>query len=172
MRRPVLAMLFLFLVFAQNVDSSPSKRLLIFAGAASKPPTEEATKIFQEKYSISVDVVFGGSGFVLFPDEIVREGRSLFPGIFRFHGDRKEGWFCCYLKRKSLVSVVTSINVQKGRSKGNPFSQGFDKGRTPHCYRQSRNGMRGELCGGNHRKESDPFEKDNLRKNIVNYTNC
>jgi molybdate transport system substrate-binding protein len=55
----ILILIFLILVVVQNAQSS-SKRILVFAGAASKPSTEDAVKIFQEKTGISVDVSFGG----------------------------------------------------------------------------------------------------------------
>ena len=55
---------FLIFFFVQNGQSSP-KGLLIFAGAASKPAAEEVAKVFQNKTGILVDIIFGGSGFVL-----------------------------------------------------------------------------------------------------------
>jgi len=56
-----------FMVFSANAQSS-SSGLLIFAGAASKPATEQAVNVFKEKTGVSVDVVFG-AGFCALPDE-------------------------------------------------------------------------------------------------------
>ena len=39
--------------------------LLVYAGAASKPPTEEAAKLYEQKTGVKVELVFGGSGSVL-----------------------------------------------------------------------------------------------------------
>jgi molybdate transport system substrate-binding protein len=38
---------------------------MVFAGAASKPPTEEVAKAFEAKTGVKVDISFGGSGTVL-----------------------------------------------------------------------------------------------------------
>jgi molybdate transport system substrate-binding protein len=37
--------------------SSAEQRLMVFAGAASKPPTEEAAKAFEKKTGAKVDIV-------------------------------------------------------------------------------------------------------------------
>ena len=41
-----------------------AESILVFAGAASKPPTEETAKAFEKKTGIKVEIIFGGSGFV------------------------------------------------------------------------------------------------------------
>ncbi|HEY3278614.1 MAG TPA: substrate-binding domain-containing protein [Syntrophorhabdaceae bacterium] len=48
--------------------------LLVFAGAASKPPTEEAAKAFEKKTGVKVNVTFGGSGFVLSQMTLAKKG--------------------------------------------------------------------------------------------------
>jgi molybdate transport system substrate-binding protein len=170
MRRLVIAMLFLFLVFAQYADSSPSKRLLIFAGAASKPPTEEAAKLFQERFSIPVDVVFGGSGFVLSQMKLTKKGDLYFPGSSDFMELAKREGFVSGETEKVIVYLVSSINVQKGNPKG------------IHSLKDlTRDGLRIAIanpemvCVGTYaveiiEKNLSPVEKENLRKNIVNYT--
>jgi molybdate transport system substrate-binding protein len=170
MRTFVLAMLFLFLVFTQNADSSPSKRLLIFAGAASKPPTEEAAKIFQEKYSIPVDVVFGGSGFVLSQMKLSRKGDLYFPGSSDFMEIAKREGFVLPETEKIIVYLVSAINVQKGNPK------------EIHSLRDlTREGLRIAIanpemvCVGTYaveiiEKNLTLSEKEHVRKNIVNYT--
>ena len=84
--------IFLILCIIQNAQSSPD-RLLIFAGAASKPATEEAVKIFQEKTGIPVDVIFGGSGFVLSQMKLTRKGDLYFPGSSDFMEIAKKDGF-------------------------------------------------------------------------------
>ena len=75
----IFNILFLF----KMVQSSPT-RMLIFAGAASKPATEETVRIFQEKFGIPVDVIFGGSGFVLSQMKLTKKGDLYFPGSSDF----------------------------------------------------------------------------------------
>jgi molybdate transport system substrate-binding protein len=170
MRRLVFATLFLFLVFTQYADSSPSKRLLIFAGAASKPPTEEAAKLFQERFSIPVDVVFGGSGFVLSQMKLTKKGDLYFPGSSDFMELAKREGFVSGETEKVIVYLVSSINVQKGNPKG------------IHSLKDlTRDGLRIAIanpemvCVGTYaveiiEKNLTPPERENLRKNIVNYT--
>jgi len=170
MKRFVFATLFLFLVSTQYADSSPSKRLLIFAGAASKPPTEEAAKLFQEKFSIPVDVVFGGSGFVLSQMKLTKKGDLYFPGSSDFMELAKREGFVLGETEKVIVYLVSSINVQKGNPKG------------IHSLKDlTRDGLRIAIanpemvCVGTYaveiiEKNLTPAEKENFRKNIVNYT--
>ena len=170
MRRFVFATLFLFLVFTPYADSSPSKRLLIFAGAASKPPTEEAAKLFQEKFSIPVDVVFGGSGFVLSQMKLTKKGDLYFPGSSDFMELAKREGFVLGETEKVIVCLVSSINVQKGNPKG------------IHSLKDlTRDGLRIAIanpemvCVGTYaveiiEKNLTPAEKEHFRKNIVNYT--
>ena len=77
-----------------QIAQSSSKRILIFAGAASKPATEEAIKIFQEKTGFAVDVIFGGSGFVLSQMKLTKKGDLYFPWLFGLHGDGEERRSC------------------------------------------------------------------------------
>ena len=79
----ILILTFLILVVVQNAQSS-SKRILVFAGAASKPATEDTVKIFKEKTGIAVDVIFGGSGFVLSQMKLAKKGDIYFPGSSDF----------------------------------------------------------------------------------------
>jgi len=57
-----------------------SQELLIFAGAASKPPTEAAAKAFEKKTGVKVYITFGGSGFVLSQMILAKKGDLYFPG--------------------------------------------------------------------------------------------
>lgn len=54
--------------------------LLVFAGAASKPPTEEAAALYERKTGVKVELVFGGSGYVLSQMKLARQGDVYFPG--------------------------------------------------------------------------------------------
>lgn len=56
------------------------KSITAFCGSASKPPLEEAAKIFSEKTGIRVDLTFGGSGGVLSQMKLAKEGDLYIPG--------------------------------------------------------------------------------------------
>jgi len=160
---------FLILVVIQNGHSS-SRGLLIFAGAASKPATEEAVKIFQEKTGIPVDVSFGGSGFVLSQMKLARKGDLYFPGSSDFMEVAKKDGLVFPETEKIIVYLVPAINVQKGNPK-----------RIYSLKDLTKDGIRVAIanpefvCVGTYaaeiiEKNLNPIEKEKLKKNLVNYT--
>ena len=160
---------FLILVLIQNGHSSP-KGLLIFAGAASKPATEEAAKIFQEKTGIPVDVIFGGSGFVLSQMKLARKGDLYFPGSSDFMEIAKKDGLVFPETEKIIVYLVPAINVQKGNPKGIQSLKDLTK-----------DGIRVAIanpemvCVGTYaveiiEKNLTTIEKEKFKKNLVNYT--
>ena len=159
----------LILVFVQNGHSSP-KGLLIFAGAASKPATEEVAKIFQEKTATPVDVIFGGSGFVLSQMKLGRKGDLYFPGSSDFMEIAKKDGLVFFETEKTIVYLVPAINVQKGNPKGIHSLKDLTK-----------DGIRVAIanpemvCVGTYaveiiEKNLTPIEKEKFKKNLVNYT--
>jgi len=165
----LLIPIFLILVTAQNGLPS-SKRILIFAGAASKPATEEAVKIFQEKAGIPVDVSFGGSGFVLSQMKLTKKGDLYFPGSSDFMEVAKKEGLVFPETEKIVVYLIPAINVQKGNPK-----------RIYSLKDLTRDGIRVAIanpefvCVGTYaveiiEKNFNPVEKENLKGNLVNYT--
>jgi len=160
---------FLILVLIQNGHSSP-KGLLIFAGAASKPATEEVAKIFQEKTGIPVDVIFGGSGFVLSQMKLSKRGDLYFPGSSDFMEVAKRESLVLPNSEKVVVYLVPAINVQKGNPK-----------RIHNLKDLTKEGVRlaianpETVCVGTYaveiiEKNLTLDEKAKVRKNIINYT--
>jgi len=170
MKKIVLLMpIFLILLTAQNVLAS-SKRLLIFAGAASKPATEEGVRIFKEKFGIPVDVVFGGSGFVLSQMKLTKRGDLYFPGSSDFMEMAKKEGLLFPESEKTLVYLVPAINVQKGNPK-----------RIYALNDLTKDGIRVAIanpefvCVGTYaveivEKNLTPLEREKFKKNLVNYT--
>jgi molybdate transport system substrate-binding protein len=161
--------IFLILVIAQNGLPS-SKRILIFAGAASKPATEEAIKTFKEKFGISIDVSFGGSGFVLSQMKLTKKGDLYFPGSSDFMEVAKKEGLVFSETEKIVVYLIPAINVQKGNPKGIYSLKDLTK-----------NGIRVAIanpefvCVGTYaaeiiEKNFTPIEKERFKKNLVNYT--
>jgi molybdate transport system substrate-binding protein len=91
-----------------------SKSLLVFAGAASKPPTEEAARVFKEKKGVDVQVTFGGSGFVLSQMKLARRGDIYFPGSSDFMVKAKKEKLVHPDTEKIVTYLIPAINVQKG----------------------------------------------------------
>jgi ABC-type molybdate transport system substrate-binding protein len=70
----------LVVALAISTIARAQERVMIFAGSASKPPTEEAATAFEKKYGVKADVTFGGSGYVLTQMELAKMGDLYFPG--------------------------------------------------------------------------------------------
>ena len=161
--------IFLIFVAIPNTQSS-SEGILIFAGSASKPPTEEVVRVFQEKTGIHVDVIFGGSGFVLSQMKLGKKGDLYFPGSSDFMEKAKKEALVFPESEKLVVYLVPSINVQKGNPKG------------IHSLKDlTRDGIRVAIanpemvCVGLYaveiiEKNLTPADKEKFRRNLVNYT--
>jgi molybdate transport system substrate-binding protein len=91
-----------------------SKSLLVFAGAAGKPPAEEAARLFKEKKGVPVQVTFGGSGFVLSQMKLARKGDVYFPGSSDFMEKAKKERLVYAETEKIVTYLIPAINVQKG----------------------------------------------------------
>ncbi len=161
-----IAILFVISLHTQ----SASAKLLLFAGAASKPATEEVVKAFQEKFRIQADVIFGGSGFVLSQMKLSRRGDIYFPGSSDFMEVAKREGLVYPESEKIVVYLVPAINVQKGNPK-----------RISSLKDLTKNGIRLAIanpemvCVGTYAVEIiernlNSQEKESLRRNLVNYT--
>jgi len=170
MKQVLIAVLICLLsLVAEDSHSSP-KRLLLFAGAASKPATEDVVKTFQEKAGIPVDVVFGGSGFVLSQMKLAQRGDLYFPGSSDFMEIAKREGLVIPDSEKIIVYLVPAINVQKG----NP--------RRIYSLRDlTKDGIRVAIanpemvCVGTYaveiiEKNLSQGEKEKFKRNLVNFT--
>jgi molybdate transport system substrate-binding protein len=92
--------------------------LLVYAGAASKPPTEEASKLYEQKTGIKVDLVFGGSGYMLSQMKLAKQGDIYFPGSSDYMEKAKRNGDVIADSEKVIVYLVPSINVVKGNPHG------------------------------------------------------
>jgi len=111
----ILAVFLLFFGAPAAWASSPS--LLVFAGAASKPPCEEIVRTFEQKMKVRVHVTYGGSGFVLSQMKLARRGDIYFPGSSDFMEKAKRDGMVFPETEKILAYLIPAINVQKGNPK-------------------------------------------------------
>jgi molybdate transport system substrate-binding protein len=95
-----------------------SQELFVFAGAASKPPTEEAATAFEKKTGVKVNLTFGGSGFVLSQMMLGKKGDIYFPGSSDYMELAKKKDLVFPESERIVVYLVPAINVQKGNPKG------------------------------------------------------
>lgn len=154
----------------QGTVADAADHLLIYAGAASKPPTEEAVKAYEARTGVKVDVVFGGSGIVLSQMKLAKQGDIYFPGSSDYMEKAKRDGDVFADSERIIVYLVPAINVQKGN---------------PHNIRTledlTRPGLRVAIanpegvCVGAYaveiiEKEFSPEEKAAFKKNLANYT--
>ncbi len=109
----VFLSLALFLLISVLARAS-SDTLLVFAGAASKPPTEEVARTFGQKAKVQVRLTFGGSGFVLSQMMLARMGDVYFPGSSDFMEKAKREKLVFPETERIITYLVPAINVQKG----------------------------------------------------------
>jgi molybdate transport system substrate-binding protein len=147
-----------------------AESLMVFAGAASKPPTEEAAKAFEAKTGVKVDVIFGGSGYVLSQMMLGRKGDLYFPGSSDYMEVAKKKDVVFPETEKNIVYLVPAINVQKG----NPKNVKTVKDLTRPGLKVAIANPEG-VCVGAYAVELveslfTPEEKEAFRKNLINYT--
>jgi len=147
-----------------------AEELLVFAGAASKPPTEEAGRVFEKRTGVKVNLTFGGSGFVLSQMELGKKGDIYFPGSSDFMEVAKRKGLVFPESEKTVVYVVPAINVVAGNPKA-----------VKSLHDLAKPGLRVAIanpegvCVGLYAVEIiernfSPMEKAAFRKNLVNYT--
>lgn len=98
-------------------DTQEKKELLIYVGAASKPPTEEIASQFEKETGVKVDAIFGGSGYVLSQMKLAAKGDIYFPGSSDYMELAKRDNFVYPETEQRVVYLANSINVQKGNPK-------------------------------------------------------
>ena len=144
--------------------------LLVFAGAASKPPTEEAAKAFEKKTGVKVDLVFGGSGFILSQMMLAKRGDIYFPGSSDFMEiARKKGAVVAETEQK-VVYLVQAINVQKGNPKGILYLRDLTRPGLRVAIANPEGVCVGLYAVETIEKEFSATEKAAFRRNLVNYT--
>ena len=153
----------------QFAQSTP-KELMIFAGAASKPAAEEAIRSFQRESRIPVDVVFGGSGFVLTQMKLAKKGDLYFPGSSDFMEKAKVEGLVLPETERVVTYLIPAINVQRGNPKGIHSLKDLIK---PGIRVAIANPE--QVCVGTYaveivEKNLSPSEKRRFRENLVSHT--
>ncbi|GAB4238838.1 MAG: molybdate ABC transporter substrate-binding protein [Acidobacteriota bacterium] len=92
--------------------------LQVFAGSATKPALEEAATAFRDETGIPVDLVLGGSGYVLSQLKLSRRGDVYFPGSSDFMEQAKRDGVVDPESERIVAYLVPAINVPLGNPKG------------------------------------------------------
>ncbi len=97
--------------------AAEGKTIEVFAGAASKPATEEAAQLFEKKTGIQVLLHFGGSGKMLADMKLTGKGDIFFPGSSDFMELAKKEGLVQPQTEERLIYLLPSINVPRGNPK-------------------------------------------------------
>ncbi len=155
---------------ATNKDNTTQKSLLVYAGAASKPPTEEAAKAFEKETGIRVDLIFGGSGTVLSQMELSKKGDLYFPGSSDFMEKAIQKKLVYPKTESRIVYLVNSINVQKGNPKNIHSLKDLTKPGIKIAIANPETVCVGLYATEIIDKTFTDQEKESFKKNLLNYT--
>jgi molybdate transport system substrate-binding protein len=88
--------------------------LELFVGTASKPPTEAAVAVFEQKTGAKLEVHFGGSGQMLSDMKLAERGDVYFPGSSDYMEKAKAERLVVPETEQRIVYLIPAINVQRG----------------------------------------------------------
>lgn len=94
------------------------KRLRVFVGSASQPPTEEAVRRFEELTGARLELHVGGSGEMLSQMELTGEGDVYFPGSSDYMELAKRRGVVDPATEVRIAYVLPAVNTPKGNPKG------------------------------------------------------
>ncbi len=157
-------------LWSSNPVALSADSLLVYAGAASKPPTEETAKIYEQKTGIKVELVFGGSGYMLSQMKLAKQGDIYFPGSSDYMEIAKRDGDVFADSEQIIVYLVPAINVTKGNPLGIRTLRDLTK---PGLHVAIANPE--GVCVGAYaveiiEKEFSAAEKAAFQRNLVNYT--
>lgn len=162
--------IFALLLLVHSLLGAVKPSLLVFAGSASQPPTEEAAKAFEKKTGIHVDLVFGGSGYVLSQMKLTKQGDLYFPGSSDYMERAKREKLVDPSTEKIVVYLVPSINVRRGNPKGIHTLKDLARPGIKVAIANPEGVCVGAYAVEILEKNFTPEEKKQFRKNLVNYT--
>jgi molybdate transport system substrate-binding protein len=144
--------------------------LLIYVGAAGKPPVEEAARIFEKKTGVRVDLNIGGSGVVLSQLKLTKKGDIYFPGSSDFMELAKRDGIVFPETESKIVYIVPAINVQKGNPKDIKTLKDLTRPGVRVAIANPENVCVGIYAVEIIEKVFSVEDKTAFRKNLVNYT--
>ncbi|CAG0987971.1 MAG: molybdate ABC transporter substrate-binding protein [Bacteroidetes bacterium] len=147
-----------------------SKSLLIYVGAASKPPTEEIVTQFQKETGIKVEAIFGGSGYIMSQMKLAGKGDIYFPGSSDYMEIAKREKLVFPETEKKVVYLVNAINVQKDNPKNIKTLKDLCKPGIKVAIANPEGVCVGSYAVEIIEKNLSKEEKEQFRKNLSNYT--
>jgi len=164
-----IILLYLLCSFTLSPASDLDRRLLVYVGAASKPPAEEAARLFETKTGIKVDLNVGGSGTILSQMKLTRKGDVYFPGSSDYMEIAKRDGVVYPETEVRIVYLVPSINVRRGNPKNIRSLKDLTRPGLKVAIANPENVCVGAYAVEIIEKQFSKAEKAAFRKNIVNY---
>jgi molybdate transport system substrate-binding protein len=153
-----------------TAPSADPETLLMYAGSASTPPTDEAIEVFQQKTGIKIEVNYGGSGKVLSQMKLAKEGDLYFPGSSDYMEKAKKDGDVVASTEARIAYLVPAINVQKGNPKGIRTLQDLTKPGIKLAIANPESVCVGLYAVEIIERDMSAAEKPALRANLLNYT--
>lgn len=144
--------------------------LVAYVGAASKPPTEAAARLFEQATGTKVELVFGGSGYVLAQMKLARKGDIYFPGSSDYMEQAKRDGDVFPETERVLVYLVPAINVQKGNPHGIRSLQDLTRPGLKVAIANPEGVCVGAYAVEIVEREFTPQQRADFRRNLINYT--
>lgn len=157
---------------SENLSGQEKKSLslLIYVGAASKPPVEKIVQQFQEETGINVQAIFGGSGFVLSQMKLSQKGDIYFPGSSDYMEIAKRENLVFPETEQQVVYLVNAINVQRGNPKNIQTLEDLCKPGVRVAIANPEGVCVGMYAIEIIEQQFNEEQKAQFRKNLVNYT--
>lgn len=114
----MLALVSMICFTGEQAKAAEKTRLMLFVGAASKPPMLEAKQVYEKAHpNVQLDMTFGGSGTLLQQMTLEKIGDIYIPGSDDFMDKAEEKKAVLAETRKILVYLIPTICVQHGNPK-------------------------------------------------------
>ncbi len=147
-----------------------AERLMVFAGAAAKPPLEAAARAFTRRTGVAVDLVLGGSGYVLAQMKLGRRGDIYLPGSSDYMEKAKREGLVRPETERVLVYLVPAINVQPGNPRGIHRLADLARPGLKVAIANPEGVCVGAYAVEIFEKHLTPAQRAGLRRNLINYT--
>jgi molybdate transport system substrate-binding protein len=144
--------------------------LLMYAGSASKPPTDEAIQVFEQQTGIKIEVNYGGSGKVLSQMKLAKEGDLYFPGSSDYMEKAKRDGDVIAGTELRVAYLVPAINVQKGNPKNILTLSDLTKPGVKLAIANPESVCVGLYAVEIVEKDMSAAEKTGFKANLLNYT--
>lgn len=170
LRSLAAALLLVLVAGACSKRTDAGGALVAYVGAASKPATEEAARLYEQTTGTKVELVFGGSGYVLSQMKLAKRGDIYFPGSSDYMEKAKRDGDVFPETERVIVHLVAAINVQKGNPHGIRSLQDLTRPGLRVAIANPEGVCVGAYAVEIVEREFTPAQKEAFRRNLVNYT--